>query len=79
MNTSCFDDFVVLSRPDTAGNTARENCWGGNQSGEVQFDLSPSINGYILVCSTVKRKRELADRIEEVFKAVRCLLKLPHL
>ena len=35
----------------------------------VQFHLSNSVKGHILVCNTEKRKRELADKIDEVLKS----------
>ncbi len=89
MNTSYFNDFVALSRSDTAGNTEKSFAClldllgrGYDQSGEksdamsttlqalgVQFDLSNSVAGYILVCNTEKRKRELADKIDEVLRS----------
>ena len=88
VNTSYFDDFVVLSRPGTAGNAEKSFAclldllgWKYDQSGEksdtmsttlkalgVQFDRSNSVAGYILVCDTAKRKRELADKIDEVLR-----------
>ena len=88
INTSYFDDFVVLSRPVTSSNTEKSFAclldllgWKFDQSGEkadtmsstlkalgVQFDLSHSQDGYILVCNTQKRKLELADRIEEILQ-----------
>ncbi len=89
VNTSYFDDFVVLSRPGTAGNAEKSFAclldllgWKYDQSGEksdtmsttlkalgVQFDLSNSVAGYILVCDTERRKRELAEKIDEVLRS----------